>query len=1505
MGNTRIQDAKLGSIMGLHPGFIPLGMKERGGVMYIVSMNKEGYGEIGSIPSPYITYSGFDDHYVAKQLDGEQEIPLTEHLQSDLEAGRPTENDEKYLNPGDPFVIYLDINEAQKPLISGYNDQGVYEKRYYQVRLYAVTGEYGEIDITDRLGLRTYRQVTGVDSSPYEKSNYWFSTKSLDSLIERLDEVKECLYYPNLPKGKLKIKIVPEHITNFNFGPCTILNTITQQFVNYPALYRNRAEGIALVTLQSFIYNSDCSWRISKLKLRAYSTTTKSEVEGGKSLKVRIANGDTKIETPSGDWTPVCTDPSDPYYKMDSDGFVTAEYVPRGTRSLSVDYGENPIIYSTYPRACNFEKFHHMVDPNDSTAFSLVSRVDSLGPTNLQLYNDPLHHDGIFVIDLEGEPNQWVHLTVEGYDTSLGEDILVGVINFTFNPALSFNSQDAEFMLRAETGIGESGYTNQFIDKSKNPNDNFELKLRGLVAPSQGGSNKLYQKYNEETRIYEEGKVAEYAVNDSKKEDPRIEVHPQFFVDGDYFYDVTTADGEIDEATTNPHRRLIMLCDKIKGDNRAYYYSNFCALKRRPNKLKLFKLITDAQKYRQYSYAPYTKEGMTWRDINHIGTETFSDPKNDLVHFCDAQARYWEGADNKDTVEVLSNQTEYKVTDRSQHVDVNVPGISSGHMTAHKNDISDGIAAGILRTDIDILSKDGGERIIDDEFYRNSKVVGNLNYDPLFHEHAPFNKPAEWDLQKREIDHPDTYYFDEGEIEAMNGVNGYPANIPFRTDRTKYPYNQLHHFDHDSAWSWYVNMGEPVNLVYNTPPMPSARDFHINLASRFNNRNLVGQVTEAIAGDLTEDKPTFDNPYVLKLNTKYTPASYKYPLKYLFDKNKNQFVLRIKNQELTNNTQLIVLTKKLRQDQGLFRASLYARQYVNGVETPLMSRPSTIETPAGNIEMYKLNESDDFTARHIIPNNTTDYLLKPSAVMDLPFNYDNATQSITWDHMGIVHLSYNDEAIKWIVGSLSAVALAVAIVFTGGAAAAMAGTGGFLVGCLTTYSTLALTSILTAGGVGALASLNSLATHDSAGFWLRLGYMLNIGLLELDSLDDFSSTWSVLNTWAQTLQESAELPKGYGKEENWTQSDRIGIFAKEDDPTCPVAFRMDNSSTSDQKYFMGLGLNALLEIDKDNSQIAYENTSTFLLQPQFNVVDNTGAPAGFRGSIMSKPDIQYDENLFRIREGADTFDNTYFYDATKMISVDPYPDASFKQEGYCAVEAISNNLPTPVVLEGHYVMNCNSMKFLDQDFAPVTTRAAGPARVSLHGGSSSSSNGNPNFNTSISGLIPGDSSLQNAGVLDTSTDNTVPVLEIVDEDGNQSLIKFRNGAMHAYFPKKVTVVSIQVPKDTHRVYYSIGMYKVVDEDCKIQLAGDYTGQEIVIDKLKHDLICVPDVYCYYEETGCMDKLYKGKWYPIYGYQHLHGRFKLSDDGYKGDLCSETGSVLEYGTVSGQQINVRK
>ena len=95
MGNTRIQDSATGNIMGLSPGFIPVGMKEHGGIMYIASVNKDGEGEIGTIPSPIIR-----DFY-----KGKQQIVINKSL-----SNKTYESISNKIYPADKFIVNLELS---------------------------------------------------------------------------------------------------------------------------------------------------------------------------------------------------------------------------------------------------------------------------------------------------------------------------------------------------------------------------------------------------------------------------------------------------------------------------------------------------------------------------------------------------------------------------------------------------------------------------------------------------------------------------------------------------------------------------------------------------------------------------------------------------------------------------------------------------------------------------------------------------------------------------------------------------------------------------------------------------------------------------------------------------------------------------------------------------------------------------------------------------------------------------------------------------------------------------------------------------------------------------------------------------------------------------------------------------------------------------------------------------------------------------------------------------
>jgi hypothetical protein len=85
--------------MGLSPGFIPVGMKEHGGIMYIASVNKEGEGEIGTIPSPIIR-----DIYKEKVS-----IPFANNTYIPIDYGDPIQITNK-LYPADKFIANLQMS---------------------------------------------------------------------------------------------------------------------------------------------------------------------------------------------------------------------------------------------------------------------------------------------------------------------------------------------------------------------------------------------------------------------------------------------------------------------------------------------------------------------------------------------------------------------------------------------------------------------------------------------------------------------------------------------------------------------------------------------------------------------------------------------------------------------------------------------------------------------------------------------------------------------------------------------------------------------------------------------------------------------------------------------------------------------------------------------------------------------------------------------------------------------------------------------------------------------------------------------------------------------------------------------------------------------------------------------------------------------------------------------------------------------------------------------------
>lgn len=213
MGNAQVMDAKTGNMIGLNDGFVPVGIKEHGGVLYIASYNhKTKEGELGTIPSPRIQATldkeqkSYNNVVLSDLNDSITHIVDSKVLQTYVPLCN-VDNDPPVFRVGDQFLIKLNfeglIECNEKDLLSTYD-----EPKLYKITLHSktITGNY--VDITSIIpGNQAYYNTQGESVS----SPYWFLLDTDDVDIEKTYKHPGLLLvYPNIPPGYLHIKIEVE-----------------------------------------------------------------------------------------------------------------------------------------------------------------------------------------------------------------------------------------------------------------------------------------------------------------------------------------------------------------------------------------------------------------------------------------------------------------------------------------------------------------------------------------------------------------------------------------------------------------------------------------------------------------------------------------------------------------------------------------------------------------------------------------------------------------------------------------------------------------------------------------------------------------------------------------------------------------------------------------------------------------------------------------------------------------------------------------------------------------------------------------------------------------------------------------------------------------------------------------------------------------------------------------------------------------------------------------------
>ena len=152
MGNARVGTSYL------NPGYIPVGMKEYGGIIYVASYNpKTKVGQIGSFPSPQQLYGDEKDGYELRisiddfvRIDQSSNIPIIFNEFKRIPIFEDGVTDEivayKEFHPGDKFIISGKVSETILKAI----DDGV-----IRLRLASVSNS-GEIEYIDNSKLKTY-----------------------------------------------------------------------------------------------------------------------------------------------------------------------------------------------------------------------------------------------------------------------------------------------------------------------------------------------------------------------------------------------------------------------------------------------------------------------------------------------------------------------------------------------------------------------------------------------------------------------------------------------------------------------------------------------------------------------------------------------------------------------------------------------------------------------------------------------------------------------------------------------------------------------------------------------------------------------------------------------------------------------------------------------------------------------------------------------------------------------------------------------------------------------------------------------------------------------------------------------------------------------------------------------------------------------------------------------------------------------------------------------------
>ena len=184
-------NAKISNEAALPSGYVPVGMKEYGGIVYVASLNPQtGKGQIGSFPSPKQLYidEGIDDEsseitmsnlintYTDTDVSHLADTPYIENEYYQIPLFADVDGNQRKFYPGDKYLIAIS-SVVSDAIISAVN------KGFISFRL-AVVNSSGSIDYLDPNTIRLYTHKT-ADQSISVQLPFCYTTNLQTSLADK------------------------------------------------------------------------------------------------------------------------------------------------------------------------------------------------------------------------------------------------------------------------------------------------------------------------------------------------------------------------------------------------------------------------------------------------------------------------------------------------------------------------------------------------------------------------------------------------------------------------------------------------------------------------------------------------------------------------------------------------------------------------------------------------------------------------------------------------------------------------------------------------------------------------------------------------------------------------------------------------------------------------------------------------------------------------------------------------------------------------------------------------------------------------------------------------------------------------------------------------------------------------------------------------------------------------------------------------------------------------